>query len=99
MRNFILVALGVAAIATGANAAVLRSEAKLAGPAPKAAKVVIDGRVWTCDGATCTAAGEGRSQSIARECWRAARKLGPFTAYSRDGVALDEAALKACNSQ
>lgn len=99
MRKFILTTLSVAALATGANAAVSRSEAKLAGPLPKAAKIVIDGRVWTCDGAICIAAGEGRSQSIARECWRAARKLGPFTAYSRDGVALDDVALKACNSQ
>ena len=61
--------------------------------------VVLDGRVWRCDGLVCTATGKGRSQGLIRECTRVARKLGPLIAYRRDGVTLDRAGLDRCNRE
>lgn len=62
-----------------------------------AGRVIVDGAAWRCDGAACTATG-GNSQPAARACRRVVAKLGPVTAFSYKGEALDEQALAACNA-
>ena len=89
--------LSVAFCLGAASAASAASTAVLVEPSARARPLVVDGRVWRCDGVTCTARGEGRSQSAIRECARAARKLGPLAAYERGGVALDRESLDRCN--
>jgi hypothetical protein len=62
-------------------------------------ELVIDGRVWRCAGADCTAtpSGMAASQSIGRECHTAALRLGKFTAYQTGKTTLDDTGLTACN--
>ena len=68
--------------------------------APVGARIlVLDGRVWRCEGSACQASGHGRSQALGRECARVARKLGPLSAFSRDGVSLIGADLDRCNRE
>lgn len=62
-----------------------------------ASRVIVDGASWRCEGASCTASG-GASQPAARACRRVVAKLGPVTAFSYKGEALDEQALAACNA-
>ena len=81
------------------NGASAASTASLRVARPDQRVLVLDGRVWRCAGVTCAAAGQGRSQGLLRECMRVARRLGPLTAYARDGVALDPAKLERCNRQ
>ena len=96
MRALILSALAAGLVAGEASAA---SSASLqtGGPGPRL--VVLDGRVWRCDGGDCAAAGQGRSQGLIRECARVARRLGPLVAYRRDGVTLDPTGLARCNRE
>jgi hypothetical protein len=82
-----------------ADGALAASSAVRASTGGRARMVVLDGRVWRCDAAVCRANGQGRSQGLARECARVARKLGPLAAYSRDGVVLQGADLDRCNRE
>ena len=84
---------------TVAHGAFAASSATLAAPSHKPRLIVLDGRVWRCDGAACQAGGRGRSQALIRECARVARKFGPLAAYSRDGVAASGADLARCNRE
>jgi hypothetical protein len=84
---------------TAVSAASAASTASLRFPGTDQRLVVLDARVWRCAGVSCAAAGPGRSQGLLRECMRVARKLGPLTAYARDGVTLDAAGLERCNRQ
>jgi hypothetical protein len=93
----LLLAIGLSGLIAGSAWA--GSSAGLQSVRPTDRPVVLDGRVWRCDGAQCAAAGRGRSQGLIRECARVARKLGPLTAYARDGVALDQAGLDRCNRE
>lgn len=62
-----------------------------------AGRVIVDGAAWRCEGASCTATG-GTSQPAARACRRVVAKLGPVTAFSYKGEALDQQALATCNA-
>jgi len=62
-----------------------------------AGRVIVDGAAWRCEGAACTATG-GTSQPATRACRRVVAKLGPVTAFSYKGEALDEQALATCNA-
>ena len=93
----VLSALAICAVATGPAQALGLSQATLQTPVTQPKSVVIDGKVWKCMGVDCSASADGAPQPAARECARAARVLGPFTRYSKDGRPLDDAALAACN--
>ncbi|QSF53673.1 CC_3452 family protein [Brevundimonas fontaquae] len=58
---------------------------------------IIDGARWSCEGATCTAAG-GTEQPATRACRRVVQKFGPVTAFSYKGVALSADELAVCNT-
>ncbi len=58
--------------------------------------LIVDGATWRCDGAECAATG-GSEQPAARACRRAVQRLGPVTAFTWKGVALDQAQIAACN--
>jgi hypothetical protein len=75
------------------------SHAVLMKAATSPVEVVIDGRIWRCQGADCAAMPiEGAdSQRIGSECHRAARQLGKFTAYQTGAKALNDAELATCN--
>ena len=75
-----------------------RAEATLAAPVSESRKVIIDGRLWSCEGDKCTAGSQGRDQPIRRECARAAKVLGPIVAYRQGARSLDAAGLAACNA-
>ena len=62
-----------------------------------AGRVIVDGAAWRCEGASCTASG-GANQPAARACRRVVAKLGPVTAFSYKGEALDAQALATCNA-
>lgn len=86
-----LAAAGAAAAQGGETQLTLKNAA-----AP-AAKTIIDGTTWKCEGATCVAVGALKSQPATRACKRVAAKLGAVSAFSWRGEALSEEALAACN--
>jgi hypothetical protein len=62
-----------------------------------AARTIIDGATWRCEGATCTASG-GANQPATRACRRVVARFGPVTAFSYKGVALTAEQVAACNA-
>lgn len=97
MRAQFATLMAVGVFAASPVAAANHSEAVLAKPASRAV-IVLDDRVWHCDGRVCRADRRGRSQSLTRECARVARRLGALIAYSRAGAAIDPATLALCNA-
>ncbi len=77
------------------------SHAVLIGKAPSPMEAVIDGRIWRCDAANCVALANdsASSQSIGRECHRAAVWLGQFSAYQTGKRSLTDAELSECNAR
>ena len=64
---------------------------------PAAAKQIVRGMIFNCDGATC-AAGEGTSRP-AIVCASIARELGPVTSFRAGDESLDGEALAKCNAK
>jgi hypothetical protein len=103
----------LAAAAAAASLFAAAPPAAAAGPLPEGATVatlatpraepiitMIDYRSWSCTGAECRAAPSGAepSQSVTRECGRAAQVLGAFTAYQTGPKVLTAAQLATCNA-
>ncbi len=90
MKRFLMLAAltaAGAAVAQDMPMAAYEARAVLAAPATQAKPIIIDGRVWRCDGAACAgrAAAMPLSQPVTHECQRVARALGPVRSYrSRD---------------
>jgi len=98
----VFAAVGAMALSAGifagtAFAADAQTRAKLAAPVAAPVKVIVDGRLWSCTGDVCVAAGQGKLQPIKRECVRVAKAIGPVTEFTRDGAALDAQGVAACN--
>jgi hypothetical protein len=93
----LIISLLAAGLMAGEASAASSASLQAGGPGPRL--LVLDGRVWRCNGGDCAAAGRGRSQGLIRECARVARKLGPLSAYTRDGLAFDATALARCNRE
>ncbi len=74
-----------------------KAEARLAAAVSAPRKVIIDGRLWSCEGEKCTAGSQGKNQPIGRECSRAAKVLGPIVAYTQGEKTLGAAEITACN--
>lgn len=66
------------------------------GEAAAATRTVAGGLVWNCAGTACTAP-RGTSRPVI-VCARLVRELGPVTAFSADGRALESADLERCNA-
>ena len=65
----------------------------------EARRQILDGRAWICNAqGACAGRGGGASQPILRECRRFVARLGPVTAFARDGVELTAAQLEQCNT-
>ena len=96
MRALLAAALLFAATPALANAPATSLTLADAAKAP-AGRVIVDGAAWRCEGAECTATG-GANQPAARACRRVVAKLGPVTAFSYKGEALDAQALATCNA-
>jgi len=91
----IAAALFVAAPAVAqapASSAVLVDAAK----AP-AARTIIDGAAWRCEGGSCTATG-GANQPAPRACRRVVARFGDVSAFTYKGVALSAEEVAACNA-
>lgn len=93
-----LIAAAIVAIAAPAFAQAPTSAATLAdaGRAP-AARTIIDGAAWRCEGAQCTATG-GANQPATRACRRVVARFGAVTAFTYKGVSLTTEELAACNA-
>ena len=61
------------------------------------ARTIIDGAIWTCEGAACAATG-GTSQPAARACRRVVSRLGDVSEFVWKGTALTAEQLTACNA-
>lgn len=77
---------------TPATSAVLADAAR----AP-AARTIIDGASWSCDGASCTASG-GANQPATRACRRVVVRFGAVSSFSYKGVTLSAEQVAACNA-
>jgi hypothetical protein len=94
-------AAGLAALALTPTAfayPVGESHATLAAPASKGTEVVVDSRIWRCDGVNCAAYpndSDIRHKPVL-ECRNVARSLGKFTAYTTGDVVLTDAQLAEC---
>lgn len=62
-----------------------------------AARTIIDGATWRCEGATCTANG-GANQTATRACRRVVARFGAVSAFTYKGVALSAEELTTCNA-
>ena len=74
--------------------------ATLATPLARPADPLLDGRFWSCEGASCRAAAASTAhvQSVARECESAARAFGAFQSYQTGAVSLEGDDLARCNA-
>ena len=86
-----------AAIAPAAAFAANGVEARLAAPVSKPREVIIDGRIWSCEGDVCRGGSRGANQSLKRECLRAAKVLGPVVGYRNGDKTLSAEEVAACN--
>src|SRR6186997_2988061 len=84
-----------AAAATPALSQAPTMRAELATSQDGNREVVIDGRLWTCNGNACTAPGDDARPAVA--CRKLARKLGPVARFATPQAELDAAGLAACN--
>lgn len=97
MRVLIAAAALFAAIpAMAATPAAARLTLADAATAPSRA-TIIDGARWSCEGATCTAAG-GTEQPATRACRRVVQKFGRVTSFAYKGVELTADELAVCNA-
>lgn len=97
MRVLLAAAILFAAVpATAATPAVTRLTLADAATAPSRA-TIIDGARWSCEGATCTAAG-GAEQPATRACRRVVQKFGRVTTFTYKGVELTADELAVCNA-
>ena len=81
------------AVPSLAHAPTMRAE--LATARDSAGEVIIDGRIWRCDGTECTAPGDDARPAVA--CRKLARKLGPVVRFATPKAELDAAGLASCN--
>jgi hypothetical protein len=92
-------AAGAFLFAAHANAAVYRSEAKLATPAAQPATATISGAAWRCEAGACVAE---RTQPTLdnpmRECRKVAAQFGALSAFTSEGQKFDAGDLKSCNA-
>ena len=77
------------------------SRAVLATATARPMEATIDGRIWQCDGAVCSAqpTDTADSQHIESECRHAASHLGAFTAYQTGTKVMTGAQLTDCNAR
>ena len=92
----IAAALFVAAPALAQSPAATSAVLADAARAP-AARTIIDGATWNCQGTTCTANG-GANQPATRACRRVVARFGPVSSFSYKGVALSAEQLATCNA-
>ena len=85
-----------ATFATAAAAAPVAGTATLAAPA-SLSKVVGEGGVWRCDGATCTGMADARVGLAVAACAAVADANGRVMAFTAGETAFGEAELKRCN--
>jgi hypothetical protein len=85
-------ALAAPALADGGSSLTLTTP----GSAP--ASTIIDGALWSCAGAVCTAGPGGQEQPVLRACRRVVAQLGAVTAFTWQGAALPADKIAACNA-
>lgn len=96
--GLLLAAAGfVAALSGQAFAGTATAQLQAARTTPVA--VEIDARLWKCEAGTCTGVGDGRAQSLKRECMHVAAELGALKAYSSENGKVEDAGLAACNAK
>jgi hypothetical protein len=77
-----------------------QSRAVLATPATKPLEFTIDGRIWRCDAAVCSAepTAQAEPQRITSECHNAAAHIGAVTFYQTGRKTLTPAQITDCNA-
>lgn len=90
----LVVAAGAPVFAAKAEPAYVAS---FAAPAT-AAKLVSSERLWSCEGATCSAGGDATSPAK-NICARIAREVGAVTGFVAKGRAFGADELAACNAR
>ena len=96
MRHFrYLSAFALIVVSAPALAQAPAMRAELATAQDGASEVIIDGRLWNCDGNACTSRGEDARPAIA--CRKLARKLGVVTRFATSQSELNAAGLATCN--
>lgn len=93
----LLAAAVVAAVVSGAPAQAQTAgmRAEFAAPFERATEVIIDGRIWSCEGNACTSRGDDPRPAVT--CRKLARKTGTVTRFITPQAELDAAGLATCN--
>jgi hypothetical protein len=73
-----------------------RSVLTLQQPLPKHVDFIVNGAIWNCDGATCTAAVDSQTLGV-QQCHTVALHVGPVASAVNSGKGLQPAQLDACN--
>ena len=83
--------------ATGGHAAPRSYYVATAAQAPEKASFVTRSTIWSCDGATCTAAKAAERSAFV--CERIAGEVGALTAFTAGDEAFTADALAKCNEK
>ncbi len=96
MRSTLLMAAIATTFASAAAALPVAGTATLAAPASQT-KIVGEGGVWRCDGATCTGMADARPALAVAACAAVADTAGRVTAFTAGAMTFGEPELKRCN--
>ena len=97
MRVLLLAAALLAAAPAFAQTPATTSAVLVDAARAPAARTIIDGASWSCNGAACTATG-GANQPATRACRRVVARFGAVSSFSYKGVALTAEQIAACNA-
>ena len=94
--SFALLALAPLAASPAMAAPATQFTATLKAPLAQPRQAIIDGQMWNCAGATCTAPDDG--QRAVATCGQVVRKFGELTAFASAARAMTADQLARCNT-
>jgi hypothetical protein len=95
--GFALMALALSAPAPAQRQPEVPATARVAPAFRGAERVAVDGRIWRCEGETCTGRVPAEARAQERACTRLGLQLDRILAFEVAGTALSEEALARCN--
>jgi len=91
--SLLLLATSAPAFATGPT-----GEVGFASGVTVPEKVVVNEKLWRCADGSCSGPGEARGVAMMRACKTLARDIGTVARFKVGVAALEEAAIRQCNS-
>lgn len=97
MRMLVLGVLAAASFVGAAQAASSEGAMLVLKAPPAKAELIQDGAMWRCTGTVCKAPAV-KAMPAVRSCRKIVAELGPVSAFTWRGEALDAAGVEECNT-